>query len=344
MSRLISASARWVDQVVEMAPLDYRQARELWAIDDLVLALRVHAVVGGSAAFRFDPAGDPPPTGFTDFDGWIRERVLSPRLPLFWKAGHILDRVQDSWDAAACHSTVAALAVGRSTPGEIADFLDRPATDVPHILSHLEARGLVRGEPDAFQPGLLHYRITEPLLAFDHAVIRPHRSDLVDADDTTIDEIWRQARSVFERDVAGPHFAQICREWAVRFAAAELFGDVPESALSGSLSHTEGERAIIDVVVRGRRARRPGPLLSIGSVSWTHPMDTPHLERLRDHLAHLAARGEEVGETRLACYGASGFGPGLRDAEADGEVLLVSPEQLYGDAARPRKAQEEGRP
>lgn len=342
MSRLLSTSARWVDQVMEMAPLDYRQARELWAIDDLTLALRVHAVVGGSAAFRFDPAGDRPPADFADFDPWIRECVLSPRLPLFWKAGHILDRVPDSWDIAACHSTVAALAAGRSTPGEIADFLDRPATDVPHILSHLEERGLVRGEPDAFQPGLIHYRITEPLLAFDHAVIRPHRSDLVDADDKAIDEIWRQARSVFERDVAGPHFAQICREWTVRFAPAELFGDVPESAWSGSLPHSTGEPAIIDVVGRGRQARRPGPLLSLGLVSWSHPMDTPHLESLRGRLAHLAGLGEDTGRTRLACYGAAGFGPGLRDAEANGEVLLISPEQLYG--ARPREAQEGGRP
>lgn len=344
MSRLLSTSARWVDQVVEMAPLDYRQARELWAIDDFGLALRVHAVVGGSAAFRFDPAGDQPPAGFADFDRWIRECVLSPRLPLFWKAGYLLDRVPDSWDVASCHSTVTALATGRSTPGEIADFLDRPATDVPHILSHLEERSLLRGEPDAFQPGLIHYRITEPLLAFDHAVIRPHRSDLMDADVTEIGEIWRQARAVFERDVARPHFARICREWAVRYAPAELFGDAPESALWGSLPHTTGEPAIIDVVVHGPHARRPGPLLSIGSVSWAHPMDTPHLERLRGHLTHLAALGEETGRTRLVCYSAAGFSPGLREAEASGDVLLVAPEQLYGDGPWPYTAEEGGRP
>ncbi|MEV6327837.1 ATP-binding protein [Streptomyces sp. NPDC051909] len=344
MSRLLNASAGWVDQVVEMAPLDYRQARELWAIDDVGLALRVHAVVGGSAAFRFDPAGDRPPVGFADFDRWVQERVLSPRLPLFWKAGHILGRVPDGWDMASCHSTVAALAAGRSTPGAIADWLDRPATDVPHILSHLEVRGLVRGEPDAFQPGLIHYRITEPLLAFDHAVIRPHRSELVDADAAGIEEIWRRARSTFERDVGAPHFARICREWAVRFAPAALFGDAPASALSGSLPHATTQAEEIDVVVRGEQGRRPGPLLSIGSVSWTHPMDTPHLERLRGHLARLAALGEDTDRTRLVCFGAAGFGPGLREAEGDGEVLLVSPERLYGDGVRPRNPQEGGRP
>ncbi|MER6099910.1 ArsR family transcriptional regulator [Streptomyces sp. NPDC001728] len=344
MTRLLSGADRWVDQVVEVAPLDFRRARDLWAIEDLALALRVHAVVGGSAAFRFDPAGDRPPTGFADFDRWIQERVLSPRLPLFWKAGHILDRVPDSWDVAVCHSTVAALAAGRSTPGEIADFLDRPATDVPHILSHLEERGLVRGEPDAFQPGLIHYRITEPLLAFDHAVIRPHRPELVDADVTEIDEIWRQARAVFERDVAGPYFARICREWAVLYAPAELFGEAPESAVSGSLPHTTGEPVIIDVVVRGEQGRRPGPLLSIGLVSWTHPMDTPHLERLRGHLTRLAALGEDTGRTRLVCYSAAGFSPGLRAAEENGDVLLVSPEQLYGDGPWPYTAEEGGRP
>ncbi|MFE7754044.1 ATP-binding protein [Streptomyces sp. NPDC057429] len=334
MSRLLSASTMWVDQVVEVAPLDFRQTRALWAIDDPGLALRVHAVVGGSATFRFDPAGDRPPAGPADFDRWIRECVLNPRLPLFWKAEHLLDRVPGPWDIAACHSTVAALAAGRSTLGEIAGFLDRPTTDVPHILSHLEERGLVRGEPDAFRPGLIRYRITEPLLAFDHAVIRPHRCDLLDATATAITEVWRQAWPVFERDVAGPHFAQICREWAVRFAAAESPADVPSSALSGSLPHATGEPARIDVAVRGRQDHGPGTLLSIGLVSWTDRMDTPHLEQLRDHLARLAAAGEDVRRTRLVCYGAAGFGPGLRDAEAEGEVVLISPEQMYGTIRR----------
>ncbi|AOT61620.1 AAA family ATPase [Streptomyces rubrolavendulae] len=340
MSRLLSASAGWVDEVVEVAPLDYRRARALWGVDDAALALRVHAVVGSGAAWRFDPAGDRPPTGPADFDRWVRTGVLDPRLPLFWRAGHLLDRVPDPWDA-ACHSTVAALATGRTTPGEIADFLDRPATDVPHILSHLEERGLVHGEPDAFQTGLVHYRIVEPLLAFDHAVIRPHRPDLADAGPREIGAFWREMRPVFERDVAGPHFARTCREWAARFAPPGTFAGTPVSALAGCAPRVSGhepsghESARVDVVVRGGRGHRPGPLLSIGLTFWADRMDTAHLDRLRGHLAHLAALGEDTGRTRLVCYGAAGFGRGLREAEADGEVVLVSPERLYGEDRRP---------
>ncbi|WP_254667785.1 AAA family ATPase [Streptomyces griseus] len=329
MKRLLSASTTWVDDVLEVAPLDFRRARELWGIGNRPLALRVHAVVGSSPAFRFDPAGDRPPQTADDFDPWICRNVLTPRLPLFWKATHLLDGVTDTWDLAACHSTVAAVASGRTMPGEIADWLDRPATDVPHILAHLTERGLISGEPDAFHPGLVHYRVSEPLLAFDHAVIRPNRFRLADADDTEIERIWQDARPTFERGVAGPHFAQICREWAARFAPAGTFGAAPASVLSGSLPHTPGHPTGVDVVVRGRGDGRPGPLLSLGVARWTDPVSTTDLERLRVSLVDLAELGEDIGRTRLACYGAAGFSPGLRNAEADGEVLLVSPEELY---------------
>ncbi|MEU0133178.1 ATP-binding protein [Streptomyces sp. NPDC006296] len=333
MKRLLSASTTWIDEVLEVAPLDFRRARELWGTADRSLALRMHAVVGSSPAFRFDPAGDHPPGTPDAFGPWICRSVINPRLPLFWKAEHLLDGATDTWDIAACHSTVAAVATGRTLPGEIAERLDRPATDVPHILSHLTERGLISGEPDAFRPGLIHYRITEPLLAFDHAVIRPHRFRLVDADLGEIEEVWQDARPVFERDVAAPHFAQICREWVSLLAAPELFGAAPASALSGSPLPSAGRSADIDVVVRGRGdGGRPGPLLSIGLARWAEPVSTTDLERLRASLVQLADLGEDIGRTRLACYGAAGFSPGLRRAEEDGEVLLVSPEQLYGDA------------
>ncbi|MFD9290107.1 ATP-binding protein [Streptomyces sp. NPDC060030] len=331
MRRLLSASAGWVDDVLEIMPLDFRQARALWGIADPLLALRVHAVVGSSPAFRFDPAGDRPPDTAAAFDPWVRRSVLNPRQPLFWKAVHLLDGVTETWDLAACHSTVAAVAAGHTMPGEIADRLDRPATDVPHILSCLTERGLMSGEPDAFHPGLIHYRVAEPLLAFEHAVIRPYRFRLLDADDSEIEEMWQDARPVFERDLAETHFAQTCREWAARFAAPDTFGAAPASVLSGSLPHPPGPPADVDVVVRGRGDGRQGPLLSIGLARWSDPLSTSDLERLRGSLADLAELGEDVGRTRLACYGAAGFSPELKRAESDGEVLLVSPGQLYGD-------------
>lgn len=57
-------------------------------------------------------------------------------------------------------------------------------------------------------------------------------------------------------------------------------------------------------------------------------MGVRHLERLRRARELLASRGFDTRDTRLACYGAAGFDRELTAAQS-GEVLLISPEQLY---------------
>ncbi len=331
MHRLFGAAAPLhglADLELTLRPLDFRQSARFWGIDDPLLALLVHAVVGGTPAYRAYVADDTP-SGPDDFDSWVCRTVLNSGTPLFLEPHHLLQEETDHWDRSLCHSAIAAIATGCRTQGAIAEYLGTPLTDASHCLALLQASGLLHGDPDAFRPHRVRLRIAEPLLAFEHAAVRPRRSALEQQDAA---EVWRQARPVFDSAVAGPHFAQICRDWVVDHADETVFGAPPATAAHGSLSDP-GPRAgpdlEADVVVRGRAGARSGPVLSVGLARWDEVMGLRHLRHIRRLLTLLAAGGEDVTRTRPACYSGAGFTPALRAAEADGQVVLVGLDRLY---------------
>ncbi|SEQ04700.1 AAA family ATPase [Streptomyces radiopugnans] len=316
------------DLELEVRPPDFRQAARLWGLDDPRLAFLVHAVVGGTPAYRYDHVRGDTPGGPDDFGAWVRRTVLDPGTPLYREARLLLLEETDHLDRALCHSALAAVASGHSTSGEIAEFLDVPLPDVSRCLELLHESGLLGAEPDALRPNVTRLRIAEPLLAFEYAVVRPRRSS---AEREDADALWHRARPVFETEVAAPHFAQVCRDWASGYAGSGVFGEAPATALHGSPAHPPPDAApAAEVVVRGPAGERPGALLSVGLARWDEVLDVAHLERLRRLIAHLAARGEDTARTRPACYSGAGFTPALRAAEADGEVVLVGLDRLYG--------------
>ncbi|MFI1731138.1 ATP-binding protein [Streptomyces acidicola] len=331
MHRLFSAASPLrglADLELTLRPLDFRQAARFWGIDNPRLALLVHAVVGGTPAYR-RYVGDGAPSRLEGFDAWVCRTVLNPGTPLFLEAHHLLQEETDHWDRALCHSALAAIASGCRTQGEIADRLGTPLTDASRCVALLRTNGLLYGEPDAFRPNLVRLRIAEPLLAFEHAAVWPCRPALEHQDAV---EVWRRARPVFDSVVTGSHFVQIYREQGIKFGGPAVFGGPPATAAHGSLPDPErrtGPDAEAEVVVRGRADARAGPLLSVGVARWDEAMDLHHLEHLRHLLALLAARGEDVTLARPACYSGVGFTPALRAAEADGHVVLIGLDRLY---------------
>ncbi|TJZ42209.1 ArsR family transcriptional regulator [Streptomyces piniterrae] len=309
-------------------PFDFRTAARFWGIDDPRLAVQVHAVVGGTPAYRGDFVCDDAPAGPDDFDAWVCRTALNPRVPLFWEARHLLEEEADHADRALCHSVLVAIASGCATRGEITDCVAGSLNDVSHVLVVMQNRGLLHGEPDAFRPGLTRYRIAEPLLAFEHAVAWPHRVALEQED---VAEAWRRARRVFDAAVVAPHFAQLCRNWVLGFAAPDTFGGAPEEAVRGTVPdparHT---RLDVDVAVRGMTDGRPGVLLSLGLARWNETMGADHLDHLRHIRSVLAASGEDTSQALPACYSATGFTPELHAAAARNEVLLIDADRLYG--------------
>lgn len=303
-------------------PFDYRLAADYWRIKDPRLAVQTHAVVGGTPAYLWFVDGDVP-DGKDGFDDWVVRRVLNSAAPLFREARYLLDEEAEVRDPALYHSVLAAVAAGNGTRGGIAAYIGRKAADIGHHLNVLEDCCLLRREPDAFRSSRSIYRIREPLINFYEVVMRQRWGQL---ESHHAAEVWKGARGRFSDQVLGPHFEEICREFA---SGTDLFGDLPGEVRAGVVADpAHREQIEVDVVVFApAEPGEPKRVLSLGEVKWGKTMGPGHVARLARARELLAAKGYDVRDTVLACYSGEGFDAALRD---ESDVQAIGLEQLYG--------------
>jgi AAA+ ATPase superfamily predicted ATPase len=305
-------------------PFAYRDAARFWGATEPELAAQLHAIVGGTPAYRRQLVREDAPADAADFDNWVVRSVLNPDRPLLREARYLLAEETDVRDPALYHSVLAAIASGNQTWGRIASYIGRKAADIAHPLTVLEDAGLVAKENDAFRAGRTRYRITEPLITFYETIMRPRWADLELGLGA---EVWADARPTFAAQVMGPHFEALCREFA-RAQGRRLFGTPAGEIAAGTIADPASKAQIeIDVAVLGP-ARQ---VISLGEAKWGKVMGIRHLDRLRRARAALTAKGYDTSDTKLACYSGRGFDFELRHAETVGsEVLLVDLNRLYG--------------
>jgi AAA+ ATPase superfamily predicted ATPase len=316
---------------LSVQPLDFRAAAAFWGIADPLLAARVFAVVGGTPAYRREYVQDDAPVGPEDFDAWVIRAVLNPARPLFREARYLLAEDPDLRDTALYHSVLAAVAEGNATRGGIAGYIGRKATDLQHPLTVLEDAGLLVREPDPLRGGRSRYRITEPLVTFYQAIMRPAWTALEQRRGA---DVWRRSQRRFASAVLGPRFEEIVRQWAVRFAGPETFGGSAAEVGSGTLTDPAGRTTYeLDLVALGEPpfGDGPRPVLAIGEVKWGRRLGLPDLDRLRQARDVLSRRsGIGADDTRLVLASAGGFTDELlTSADRQPDVVIVSPERLY---------------
>jgi uncharacterized protein len=333
MGRLLAGSAplrgrAGLDLLVR--PLDHRLAARFWDITDPRLALQVHAVVGGTPAYRREFARGDSPAGPDDFDDWVVRTVLNPETPLFREARYLLAEEPDLRDTTLYLSVLAAVAEGNATRGGMAGYLERKATDIAHPINVLEDAGLLHRDADAFRDNRATYRIAEPLIAFYHAIMRPVWDQLERPGSAA--RVWQASRHRFVSNVLGPHFEQVCRDWALHHADPDLLGGLPARVGHGVV-HDPKARAghEVDVAVIGIADGAKAPLLAIGEAKWNDTIGIAHLDRLR-HIRDVIARGGryDTTHTRLICFSGAGFNDkALAAATASPDLHLVDLPQLY---------------
>jgi hypothetical protein len=98
--------------------LDYQLAAQFWGLTDPALAVKVHAIVGGTPAYRREFARDDTPADAGDFDGWVQRTVLNRASPLFREARYLLAAEAELRDMGLYHSVPAAIAAGNTTRGK----------------------------------------------------------------------------------------------------------------------------------------------------------------------------------------------------------------------------------
>lgn len=306
-------------------PFDYPLAAKFWGINDPRLAIMQHAVIGGTPAYRRFVNGDVP-ADLADFDDWIKRAVLNPASPLLREARYLLEEEADLRDTALYNSVLAAVASGNNSRGGIASYVGRKANEIGHHLNVLEDCALLRKEPDVFHANRSTYRIAEPLVTFYQVVMRPQWGLL---ESGRAAHVWRDAVPRFQAQVLGPHFEQMCREFAI--LADDLFGGLPGEVGSGLVTDPAAKEQIqIDVVVLAPAVPgEPRRILSLGEAKWGKAMGRRHLARLRRARDLLAQRGYDTGDTVLACYSGGGFEADLLGVLQEHRAAAIGPDRLY---------------
>lgn len=312
-------------------PFGYRAAADFWSVaGDPALAARLHAVVGGTPAYRRQFLADDVPASMRDFDDWVCRTVLSPFSPLFREARYLLAEEADIRDTALYHSVLAAVAQGNTTRGGIAGYIGRKSVDISHPLNVLEDSHLLVREADVFRAGKSQYRITEPLINFYEAVMRPAWARLESGQAA---EVWAQSAERFAAQVAGPHFEAVCREYVLGPGRSLLSTSLGEVG-NGVVTDPKERRQIqIDVAVVEPGSGGHSPAVTVlGEVKWGTVMGVNHLERLGRARELLAGRGMDTTRCGLACFSGAGFSDALRAEAERGAVLLIGLDELYGRA------------
>ena len=307
-----------------VSPFGYRDAARFWNADDPELAVLLHAVVGGTPAYRREFVAFDVPDGRDDFDAWVLRTVLNRQSPLFREARYLLAEETEIRDPGLYHSVLAAIASGNQTNGGIANYVGRKSAVITHPLNVLEDAALIAREPDLFRGGKWLYRVSEPLITFYEVVMRPEWFRL---EGGFADQVWRDLRPDFLSRVIGPHFESLCRAF-VPLADGLVDGPVGDVG-AGVVKDPEKRTPIqVDVAVlappeaNGRRR-----VLSLGEVKWGEVMTPYHAERLA-RARRLLATSFDVTDCALACYSGAGFSADLRAMAGPG-LSLVSLADIY---------------
>ncbi|MFD9444726.1 ATP-binding protein [Streptomyces sp. NPDC060006] len=332
MGRLLSGNAPLRGRAgleLIVPTLDFRLAAEFWQITDPRTALLTNAIVGGTPAYRREFTQGDTPAGPDDFDDWVIRAVLNPARPLFREARYLLAEEPELRDTALYHSVLAAVAAGNAARGGIADYLGRKSTDLAHPLSVLQDVGMITHEADAFRRNRSAYRIAEPLVTFYHAIMRPAWGDLERPGRAL--SVWHRAQPTFRSKVVGPHFEQICREWARWHAAADTHGGHATRVASGTVNDPAAKTSHeVDVAVHGETPEGRQALLAIGEAKWSEVMGIGHLERLRHIRSLLVTTGAATETTQLYCFSGAGFTEELHHlATNDHAIQLIDLHRLY---------------
>lgn len=319
-----------LDLVID--PFDYREAAAFWGVQgDPRLAFLLFCVVGGTPGYR-DLLEMGPPTSVADFPAWLARGVLNPSHAMFRETDYLLAEEPSLTDRAIYQSALAAIAAGRTTSGAVAGALGRPETSVTHVIDGLERARFIERADDVLRSRRPTLRITDAMLRFQHAVIRP---DVHRFESRQTLAAWSDATARFESGVAGPAFEAIARAWTSRYASAETLGGTAGHVGSTVVNDSAGRsRVEIDVVALEARsddeAGANPTLLLIGEAkSGPDPRGMADLYRLERARELLAGRAR-VERTRLAIFAAGGFTADLQDeATRRSDVVLVDLERLY---------------
>jgi uncharacterized protein len=308
-------------------PFGFREAAEFWgAVDDPELAFRLHALTGGTPAYK-DMCGGSGPRSLADFDHWVQRRLLNPASAMFREGGLLLREEPSISDPTSYASVLSAISAGSTRRSEIAATLGRPTGAIAHLLTGLADIGLIEHTEDALRGKRTSFSIAEPIVRLHQLITARYEPELVAR---RADRVWGRSAATVASKIYGPHFEALARQWCLRYADEETLGGVASTVRPTEIAcreHREGHE--LDVVV----LEDPGPtgrVTAMGEAKATNaPMDVRQLRRL-EHLRGLLP-SDRVGQLpKLLLFSRTGFTPDLAEVSvARPDVELVSLDRIY---------------
>ena len=279
MGRLLAGNAplrgrAGLEMVIK--PFGYRDAARFWGVTDPGLAALLHAIAGGTPAYRRQFVRTTPRLACR-----LRRLgagpVLNPDRPLIREARYLLAEETDIRDPALYHSVLAAVAAGNGRLG--CDCELYRAQVVGHRPSPQRARGLRldrqgrRRIPGRAGPVT---RITEPLITFYEAIMRPRWADL---EEGLGSRVWADSRQQFRLGGRRPAFrggVQGLRDGARTRSVRHGRWAVSPQAPSPIRPDAARSRSTWRCWARRFRAR-VGTVISLGEAKWGDTMGMRHL-------------------------------------------------------------------
>jgi len=313
---------------VMMRTFDYRDAARFWGIEAAPVAFLVHAVLGGTPGYR-DLLPARPPARVGDVARWLAAGPLNPASALFREDDYLLTEQRSLVDRALYHSVVATIAAGNTSQGVIAAALGREQRAVQHPLRALEEAGFVDRYDDVLRSRRPIYRLADPIVRFHHVVTRP---DLARFEDRRTAEAWADAQDRFASLVLGPHFEDLSRTFAFRFASPATMGGEIAHVGAAVINDPKGRaQHQIDVVALRAGGRDAAAVAAIGEAKHTTaPCALSDLSRLEKIRTLISARHPDAATAKLLLFSAHGFDRNLvRAAAPRPEVELIDLNRLY---------------
>lgn len=309
-----------------VTPFGYRDAAAYWGVDDDPdLAVRLHALVGGTPAY-LDMCGGAGPASGRELDAWVARTLLNPMSAMF-REGQVLLAEDPALGTSSYLGILAAISQGRTRRGEIAAATGRADTALAHQLTLLVETGMVASQSDALRRRRTTFRLVEPLIRLHQLVIAPNEAALVRH---RAEQVWSSVTDTVSSNIYSPHFEELARDWCIEYASTASVGghgagQAARVAPSEIACREHGTSHQLDVVVLG--SGTPARVQAVGEAKWRNrPTDIDQLRRLQ-HIRHLLGLSER---TTLLLFSRRGFTSALTaEANRDGAVQLVDLERLY---------------
>jgi hypothetical protein len=317
---------------LRISPFDFRVARALHGIDDLLTAVHTYAVIGGVAAYAREMVDYALPRSLDEFNDWIVSRVLAPGRPLLGEMALLLSEDPETAKARKpnlYHATLASVALGHHAWNSITSRVGIGGSSLQGILDTLLASELIARIDDPVRNYRPLYQPLDPFLRFHYAVIR--RNPKLARITTDTREAWHTLIPTFRSLVLGPCFEGMAREWIMYMASETTVGGQPTHIGSTTVPATNTEAEMqIDVIaatdVSGADTPEDREINAVGEAKVGETLTIRHLRRLETARARLGARAAHA---KLFLLGSAVEATLRHEAHGRSDVEIVDLERLY---------------